>query len=168
LEDLRATFQGFPYQQVIHEAGKLLVVMNDGRSWISANRESLALRLRNRRKHTRFLFLHPKSEFLRTLVLKNGKTVMTQVEEIKRSCSILQGITSSYHVEVRGHFVFNPYCLLLTESHAVVSPYYYCETGELPVFVFGKRASGQFYDKYSEDANRLFDSAAILTLADFS
>ena len=62
----------------IEHAQDLLVVQNDGRSWIDQNRERILGRLEDANKRTRIVLYHPQSQFLPTLVRKNKKELARQ------------------------------------------------------------------------------------------
>jgi hypothetical protein len=152
----------------IAESRDLLVVMNDGRSWVSSNREVLAHRIADPGKTTRIVLLHPKSDFLGVLTRKNGKTLAQQVEDARRSFEALQAdATRPGALEIRGHYGFNPFTLILTAKHAFISPYFYNERGALPLFTFTSSARLGLYADLRQDAVRLFESATTLTAADF-
>lgn len=103
---------------------ELLVVMNDGRSWIDSNREILGRRIRDAAKTTRIVLLHPGSDFLPVLIRKNGKTIAQKIEEIKRSFNALEGDRARPEaIEFRGHHGFNPCSLILTDDFAFVSSF---------------------------------------------
>lgn len=146
----------------------LLVVMNDGRSWLASKRESIEKRLKDNTKRTRILLLHPRSPFLETLVRKNQKTVNGQIEEIRRSYNIINGMAvDGTNIEIRGHFLFNPSTLILTESQAFCSPYYYMESGALPLYKFTAGDDSALYYRIRQDAEQLFAASPVLTQESF-
>ncbi len=153
----------------ITQSRELMVVMNDGRSWIDSNREILAQRIRDREKITRILLLHPRSNFLDVLIRKNKKTQAQQMEEIQRSFDVLQNIaTRPEALDIRGHHGFNPYSLILTANYAFVSPYFLNERGALPLMKFTSHAPSGLYHELRADAQKLFDQATILTQSQFA
>jgi hypothetical protein len=146
----------------------LLVVMNDGRGWLDQNREIVYARLHDPDKLTRVVLLHPTSPFLETLIRKNGKTRATQIEEIRRSYQALKRhAPADAHLDVRGHFGFNGYSLTMGDRYAFVSPYFFNESGALPLLKFSSRADHGLYHQLRADAIELFDGAAPLTPEDF-
>jgi hypothetical protein len=152
----------------MESAKELLVVMNDGRGWLDQNREIVHRRLENTKKVTRVVLLHPASPFLDTLIQKNGKTKATQVEEIERSYNSLKKYGGAgTGLEVRGHLGFNPYSLTLGDHYAFVSPYFFNESGALPLLKFSSSAEDGLYHHLKADAMKLFDLATPLTSEDF-
>jgi hypothetical protein len=157
---------------VLHEivhSKDLLVVQNDGRSWIDQNRERIFTRFSDKTKTTRVVLYHPKSQFLKTLVEKNGKGIRRQVSEIKGSYKILMSANPPADaISIHGHHGFNPYSLLVSDRYAFVSPYHYHEAGKLPVLKFTVHASEPLYKTLRDDAERLFRQSKPITPQDFS
>lgn len=153
----------------IVDSRDLMVVMNDGRSWINSNREVLGRRVADGASKTKVVLLHPKSEFIGVLVKKNKKTRVQQIEEIRRSFDVLRAAAANLgNLEIRGHHGFNPFTLILTDRYAFVSPYLFNERGSLPLLKFSSQVSSGLYQDIREDALKLFDQATSLTEADFS
>ena len=152
----------------IEESRELIVVQNDGRSWIDSNRERILGRLSDPNKKTRIVLYHPQSRFLHTLIEKNGKRLQDQIGEIKRSFEILNGAEApSEALSVRGHFGFNPYSLLISDRFAFMSPYHYREAGKLPLFKFSIHAPSPLYASLRKDAELLYEGARPMTRDDF-
>lgn len=146
----------------------LMVVMNDGRGWLDQNREIIYRRLRDPDKSTRVVLIHPASPFLETLVRKSGKTRTTQIEEIRRSYEALQKQAGAGgQIEVRGHFGFNGYSLIVGSLYAFVSPYFFNESGALPLLKFASSAKQGLYHELLRDATELFTLAEPLKPEDF-
>ena len=164
LTDFRASFLGYPYGPLISGTKDLLIILNDGRSWIDTHRELLAKRIANPKQQTRIALLHPRSDFIETLVRKNRKDKTVQLGDIKRSFESLEDARKvGSRLDVRGHFLFNPSSLFLTEREAIVSPYLFMERGALPLFVFSKEATDAFYQHLRDDALKLFEASEPLT-----
>lgn len=155
--------------EAIDRTGELLVVMNDGRSWVDTNQEMLARRIQSPETSNRFLFLHPSSPFIDILIQKNEKSKTTQLEEIKRSfMSLERNRRPDSNLYIRGHRLFHPYTLILTDSHAFVSTYYYNEGGALPLYKYSKEATDGLYHEFKKDAHRLFERSVDLANTDFT
>jgi hypothetical protein len=152
----------------IENSRELIVVQNDGRSWIDSNRERLLARLSDRTKTTRIVLYHPRSSFLHTLIQKNGKRFQDQIGEIKRSYEIVKNAKADVKaLDIRGHFGFNPYSLLVSDRYAFLSPYHYHEVGKLPVFKFSAHAPSPLYMTLRTDAEHLYENAEVINPQDF-
>lgn len=168
LTSFRPSFHGFPHQQLLATSEHLLIVMNDGRSWIDGYREQLEKRAKAN-KPTSIALIHPRSDFIPTLIRKNGKNRITQLDELRRSFEIILRLRSySTSIEVRGHHLFNPYSVFINENQAVIMPYFFNEAGELPVLTFSNTGSDSMYERYRDDAERLFDNSEPLKPSDFT
>ena len=144
----------------IARARSLTVVMNDGRSWVDSNQELIRRRIRNPDQETNIVLLHPKSSFLSILIRKNRKSAARQVEEIHHSFRIIMdSLVPGSRAQLRGHFGFSPSTLIATEEVAFSSPYYFMESGALPMFKYEARKSGGLFDKIRGDAQSLFDAS---------
>jgi hypothetical protein len=169
LTSFRPSFHGFPHRELLATSEHLLIVMNDGRSWIDGYREQLEQRAKTN-KRTLIVLIHPRSEFVPTLIRKNGKKKSTQIDELRRSFEIISGIKANYpgNVEIRGHYLFNPYSIFVNENQAVIMPYFFNEAGELPVLTFSNTGNDSLYERYKNDAYRLFGDSKPLRPSDFS
>ena len=167
LSSFRASFHGFSHKDLLENAFEMLIVLNDGRSWIDSYREVLSIRA-GQGKKTWIILIHPRSEFLSTMTRKNGKQKATQLDELRRSFDIINELTKrSDSIEIRGHFLFNPYSLFITEDQAVVMPYFYMEAGDLPMFTFSNTGRDSLYHRYRADAFALLKESERLTENDF-
>jgi hypothetical protein len=161
-----ASFTGYDYTKVILDSQDLLVVLNDGRSWVSAYREALHKRAAELKRPTRVCLIHPLSPYIDLLIRKNGKTKATQVAEIEKSYRILSAQASEgAGTDVRGHMNPSPYVIFLTEGAAIVDPYLFHEAGTLPMLIF--RKGDEIYETYRQDAEKLYREAKPLGPTDF-
>ena len=164
--NVRSTFHGFDYRALILDSERLTVILNDGRSWVDTNRELLRQRLSKQGRSTRFCFVGPNSPYLDLLIKKNGKARSSQIDELRRSVSVISEITSDLSdVEILGHDRPSPYCMFLSEAQAVVHPYYFLEAGTLPVL--SVPAGTDLYSAYSEDARKLLKESYKIARDDF-
>ncbi len=148
----------------IRDATELIVVMNDGRNFVNDNQELLRARIEDPRKTSTFVFCHPRSEFLPTLVRKNGKGER-QWSEMKASFDLLSGFGAR---NLFGHHLFNPCSLTMSENYAFVSPYRFLEGGALPLFKFSSYPPSGYYHTLRRDALALIETSHPLTAADFA
>ncbi len=150
-------------RQELRTGKELIVVMNDGRNFVHSNQEIFRKRLTDPRKQTSFVFYHPLSEFLPTLLLKNQKEER-QLREMKASFDLLRSFGAK---DIRGHHLFNPYSLTMSENYAFISPYRFNEGGALPLFKFTKTAAEGYYFTLRTDVLKLIESSEILESSHF-
>lgn len=167
LVEFRTHFAGFSHDPMLQRSKEMTIVLNDGRGWVDSNRESLRKRLGTPGMQTTFIFIDPSSDFLPTLLRKNGKRHTTQLDELRRSLTVIEEATTDpANVRVYGHSLFHPYSMYLGDDHAVVMPYFITEQGQLPVLVFendGRDSS--LYGRYKADVDGLIPKSRMLTLA---
>lgn len=153
----------------MEETRQLIVVMNDGRGWLDQNKEIVLSRLRDPKKFTSVVLLHPKSEFLDVLIRKNGKSLEQQRSDIEHTYRTLRTtVRSTKRLEIRGHHGFNGYSLTMGDSYAFISPYLFNEAGALPLMKFSSLSSQGIYHQIKADAIQLIAKSPALTAASFS
>ena len=168
LVEVLTTFHKFSHADFLDDSEDLIVIINDGRSWVRSYREKLAERSKTK-SNTRIILVHPKSDFITTLTKKNGKTIETQIEELRASVNIVEEIANDGgRISIYGHNLFNPASLFLSEKKAVVMPYYFNEAGNLPVLIFENKGDDSLYESYRKDALKLLEKhAQPLKVSDF-
>jgi hypothetical protein len=149
---------------------ELLVVLNDGKTWTHRFGEVLHQRVVSEGKPLRVLVIHPKSDFLKTLLRKNGRELHVQLNHLRETFLAVEELRKLRPglAEIRGHHLFNPYMLHLTELVAIVHPYLLKERKELPVFTFAREEQSEIYLRFRSDAEELWRDAVPLQAADFS
>lgn len=165
---------------MIRSAKNLIGIMNDGRGFLDSKQEEIRNRTKDDNKTTRFVFLHPQSEYLHSLIKKNLKTHAEQVGDIRRGFRALTEVSyGKSSIEIRGSFGILPSSYLISERFALVSSYLAVERGSLPIFRYAsgrddKRPGvgvgvipGRFYDLIFEDAEKAFLAAKVLSASDF-
>jgi hypothetical protein len=158
---VRSSFLGYSYREIVEHSSDLIVVVNDGRSFIDTNRELFRDRLASKAKSTRICFVHPKSPYLELLLRKNGKIWEVQIEEIGRSLGVLsENCPPGAHLEIKGHMRPSPYSLVLTEDLALVTPYLFFEAGSLPMLIVSRGT--ELYEQYRNDALWLLKEGELL------
>jgi len=164
----KPTFQDDNFgRTAIEEAEELIVVQNDGRSWIDTNRERLMERAQRRGRHTTIVLLHPRSTFLEVLIRKSSKSMAQQLGELHRSFEILQPYIASGAIVLKGHFLFNPHTLIMTERFAVIDQYFLCESGDLPRFKYAVAERGLYRRIRSDFEELIRRHSADISAADF-
>ncbi len=154
----------------IHTARDILIVMNDGRGFLDAQRETIKTRTSDPSKRTRVVFLHPSAELLRlpAFLRKVEKTHFAQVHDIARGFRALRGGQLGSPVEMRGSHTIFPCTYVISENYAFQAPYLCTGGGVLPILEFASAADGStFYKTLREDAETVFIKAVELTEADF-
>jgi hypothetical protein len=155
---------------MIQNAQNLIGIMNDGRGFLDSKQEDIRGRTRDDKKSTRFVFLHPQSEYLHSLIKKNLKTHAEQVGDIRRGFRALtQPSYGKSLISIRGSFGILPSSYLISERYALVSPYLSAERGSLPIFRFAsdRHNKSRFYDLIVDDAEKVFSAAKDLSSSDF-
>lgn len=171
LQSLVAESSGFDYGQIIQESRKLTIVLNDGRTWLSTQRERLRKRFADPSKETVVFLIHPRSAFVEVLARKGSKDARVIRERIMESVEMIEDISSGGgRVSVLGHFLFNPQSVVIGDGMAVVTPYYFGRGGRaVPAFVFKDAGEGSYVRLLTDDLELLLiDSEALKSSTDLS
>jgi hypothetical protein len=170
LSHFREAFRDLSHEKMLRHSSTSYIVLNDGRGWIDSNRDLLESRGSIDRQTTNILVLHPQSPFLQTLVKKNGKLLDAQIDDIRRTYRVVEGLRERFGdgFQIRGHDGFNPYSLFLGDQEAYMMPYFLNENGQLPVCIFQNNGEpNSMYERYKKDVSRAFSQARSLTEHDF-
>jgi NADH:ubiquinone oxidoreductase subunit 6 (subunit J) len=158
----------FDYSQLILESRMLVVVLNDGRTWASVHRDHLRRRFADSTKATTFVMCHPTSPMLQVLARKSSTDVQSVQSRILDTVRLLREIKQQNTVlEVLGHHLFNPYSLILGDSRAMVTPYFFSRGGHtVPVLTYEDMGKPCYFRDLAADVERLrMDSQDIRDLA---
>jgi hypothetical protein len=154
----------------IHTARDILIVMNDGRGFLDAQRETIKARTADPEKRTRVVFLHPAADLLKlpAFLRKVEKNHLAQVHDIARGFRALSTAQAHSPIQMRGSHTIFPCTYVISENYAFQAPYLCTGGGVLPIFEFASAADGSpFYRTLLEDAETVFKKAVDLTEADF-
>lgn len=145
------------YGALISDSAQLTIVLNDGRTWISTHRERLRKRLADANKETTVFLVHPNSPFIEVLARKGSKDahaisarIMETVEVLEEICGLETRLT------ILGHYLFNPQAVVVGDSQAVTTPFFFSRGGRnIPAFKFKDSGEGCYFRALIEDLNRL-------------
>lgn len=154
----------FDYREIIEDSRRLVVVLNDGRTWLSMHRERLRARFADNRKQTTIFLVHPRSEFINVLARKGSSDPAAQIAKIHESLQILREVVQEgTNIEVLGHFLYNTHSLVLGDEIAAVTPYYLSRgSRSVPVYVYGDDGGSCYFKELEGDVERLrMDSEAL-------
>lgn len=156
----------YDFTAVICESKKLVVVLNDGRTWCSVHRDRLRKRLEDPSKCTTIYLIHPESDFISVLARKGSTEPETIRTRIGETVAMLEKVcTPGTQLELLGHNLFNPHALVLSESKALLTPYFTSRGGRtVPLFVFEDSGPDSFYRLLASDVEGLrMDSEFLVT-----
>lgn len=147
----------YDYTGVLCDSRKLVVVLNDGRTWCSVHRDRLRRRLQDTSKETTVFLIHPESEMIPVLARKGSIEPESLKNKIRETLALLDELcVDGSRLEILGHHLFNPHSLVLTETRALLMPYFTSRGGRtVPLFVFEDAGPGSFYGNLVEDVEAL-------------
>ena len=146
----------YDYSQVM-TSRRLVVVLNDGRTWTSVHRDKLRRRFADPSKHTVIFLIHPASPMVDVLARKASKDSETIKARIKDTVELLQEIREpSTSLEVLGHHLFNPQSLVLADDCALITPYFLSRGGRaVPVLRYEDTGGECFFKDLEKDVELL-------------
>jgi hypothetical protein len=144
LDSISTDSSTFDYSELFNDTGDLSIVLNDGRTWLSVHRDRLRRRLLRSGCRTSIYLIHPDSKMVEVLARKGSVETSIIQGRIAESVQLVKEcVSGNGHVEVLGHFLFNPFSLVLGPSGAVVTPYFLSRGGRMtPSFLFAPRPQG--------------------------
>jgi len=145
------------YGPIITESRRLVAVLNDGRTWASVHRDRLRRRLVDPNKDTTFILIHPDSPMVEVLARKGSKDVETIRVRIRDTVQLLEEIKGdNTSLEILGHWLFNPYSLVIGDDTAIVAPYFISRGGRtVPAFVYRDVGPTSHFRDLLKDVERL-------------
>jgi hypothetical protein len=165
LIDVGVDCNTFDFSALIMSAHRLIVCVNDGRTWLSRNSEQLKERFQKSDKTTIFIIMHPDSSTLPIQAAKVGTTVEALKMKTSESLDILKRLKApNTKLKVYGHNYYNPQSVYLGDDTAYITTYF-TSSGrrEVPLFRFRRAGNNCFFTKLEEDMKQLtdFDSQEI-------
>lgn len=152
-----ADFSAYDYNPIISESRKLVILLNDGRTWISFNRDRLRKRFADPAKETTIFLIHPKSPMIQVLARKGLVDAPVLQGRIRETVDeLLKTKQANTVLEILGHHLFNPFSLFLGDDSALFVPYFASRGGRtVPVWKFEDTGSDCYFRDLVEDMERL-------------
>ncbi|MFG3049525.1 hypothetical protein ACGFZP_01060 [Kitasatospora sp. NPDC048239] len=156
--------------KLIREAASLTLLMNAGASWVEMHRESFRSRFGDQEKSTTIFMPSPASDFS---VIQARKEEMNADALINRQIGVIRKLDGlsprggDRPYTVIGHQLFHPCLLILTDTDAIIAPYYASKGRKVPPAMWFKKTKGgsDYYSRLRDDVRELealADSAEIL------
>lgn len=134
ITNIYPTADQYDYKPIIKESERLTILLNDGRTWLNWNSESMQERFMDSKKETTFIFLHPESEFLEVMAHKVHSTVDILKSKLNESLHMLKDIKkANTNLKVYGHKFFNCHSIFMNEDIGIVTPYTISRARKVPV-----------------------------------
>ncbi len=151
------------YSELIKNSKELRIVMTDGYNWIKKYAKQLEIRINRVDTITQILLSHPNSPSLVAICQRSGKSEEQQLNDInigaRHIASLVHEKSDGGGVKIYGHNLSNSYCLVMSESVAIVIPYL-LKSGigdQVPLFLYNNIGdSKELYDMYSADFQRIW------------
>ena len=159
LRDVDVDCNTYDFAALIAAANRLVICVNDGRTWLSRNSEHLKERFKLSDKETLFIIMHPDSPALAIQAAKVGTTHEALRMKANESLAILKRLKSPQtNLKVYGHNFYNPQAVYLGDDVAYITTYF-TSTGrrEVPLYVFRRAGNNCFFSKLEEDMKQLME-----------
>jgi hypothetical protein len=138
LEEVSLNANSYDYSSLILHSRDLVVVLNDGRTWVSERSDLFQQRFKDSEKTTTFFLTHPNSTLLPILAQREATSEDSIKKKISDTLSRLNlDKCDDTNLKVYGHYFYNPFSLFLGDDVAIITPYFYSRVKRaLPVFKF--------------------------------
>lgn len=157
LTEIHSDCTAFDYGPIISESRRLIVVLNDGRTWASVHRDRLRRRFTDSSKQTTFILTHPDSPMVQVLARKGSKDVEVVKGRIHDTVQLLEEIRDEHtSLEILGHYLFNPHAVVIGDDVAVVTPFFLSRGGRtVPAFKYEDRGTPCYFQDLVKDIERV-------------
>jgi len=166
LVDLQLDAANIDFDSLIINSNKLIILLNDGRTWLSVQRDHLRKRFSDPKKETTLFIIHPDSPMINVLSRKGSIEPYSLIQRINETLQLLKEISvEDTNLEILGHHLFNPHSMILTEDTAIVIPYFVSRGGRtVPAFRYDHINDDEcYYNRLSEDLEKLrMDSQSLI------
>jgi len=154
---------------IIETARHLVIVMNDGRTLVGANLISFQRRFSKPETVTKYVLVHPDSDYVPILARKTGETRESVRAAIFEACKLLtsEHLNIPEHsrgaLEIYGHHMPSMFASFITESSFIMIPYVLSNhRTHVPLFEFEPKGSDMPYEHYRSDIETLMAAHAEL------
>ena len=147
----------FDFADDIQDSRYLVAIMNDGRGWTGNYYQRFVNRFNNGDSETIVILMHPNSEAIALHAQKVGTTVAGIRMKIAETIRLIHRANNGQRpVKILGHYFYNTMSVFITESHAIMTPYFLSKVRRTPpVFTFIDSGIEGFYQKMKQDAEAL-------------
>ena len=155
------------YKKNLLNSNKLIVVMNDGKTFLRNYHSVLKNRI-NKKGITQFILLNPDSKFVEFLSERNEKETKDYYKnKIKDVIKELKGIShnkkNGHKFEIYIHNGFHPYAVVMCDNKAMVSMYRLSPgKHEVLHFLFEYVGNDSEYEKIKQDIENLKNRAKLI------
>ncbi len=152
---------------MVLESLSLIIIINDGRTWVSNNSTRLEARLRDPKKKTTVVLLHPDTKVVELQAIKESVDPDSIRGKIRQTVAILKELgRSGGELTVLGHDLYNPQSVYIGDDQAVVTPYFTAPGRKpIPAFIFRNTGDGSHFAYLREDARQVVLRAKAIEVA---
>lgn len=147
----------FSYEDFIKKNKKIVILLNDGRTWISHN-EYYFEDNDNEYTDISFIITHPRSEMICVLARKQRMTNKQLEDKISQFLSSIERINKNRHskIKIYGHKLYNPNSIFLGDDEVILSSYLVARgRGSVPLYVYKNTGSSSYFEQVKKDIDAL-------------
>lgn len=149
---------GYNFHDFLTTNRNIVIVLNDGRTWVSNHSPKLEERFKKHDFHTTFIVTHPDSEMVNVLATKQempADGVKGKIREFVKSVKAINGHDKS-KVAILGHKLYNPHSIFLGDSLALITPYHASRGRRyVPLYVFTDSGQNSYFQSVKLDMDYL-------------
>ena len=151
----------FDFTDIIEDAPELTIVLNDGRTWVSNYFQRFQNRFEDKKKTTTIILMHPESDAIKLHANKvGGDHISIQMKISETIREITKANQDLVNVKILGHKFYNTLSIFLTDSNAIITPYFISKVRQTPpIFLFENAGPACFYSKLKADVSALMADA---------
>lgn len=158
LIDACSDCNNFSFTDLLLSSKELMIVMNDGKSWVGRNAGLLRKRLLLPDASTILMVQHPDSPMIPVLAHKVEQSddfIRQKIADTVRELHSFER-SATHQLRVLGHYFFNVHTLFMTEEQVAMTPYLITPgRNTTPLFLFERRGQSAQYDRWRHDLEQL-------------
>jgi hypothetical protein len=164
LAEVQKDSNSFPFSNFLQGTKRLVVSLNDGRTWVSRFAPSLRERFEKPGTETIFFLVHPESKYLPVLASRDATNEASLANKITETVSMIrQMCPANANVQVFGHHLHNPHSSYLGDREVLVTPYFHSRVRRtVPLYRFEDTSDGCFFRAARADFESLKLDSVIL------
>lgn len=153
---------GYNFYDFLTENKELVVLLNEGRTWISNHTPKIEERLKKTSFKTTFVVTHPDSSMVAVLAAKQELTahgITGKVKEFVSSVKAIKGYDKD-RIKILGHRYYNPHSVFLGDTRAIITPYHASRGRRyVPLYIFEDCGESSYFQSVKLDMDYLIKDA---------
>ncbi len=158
LDSIMQDSNHFQYEVFLKRNKNIVIVLNDGRTWISHNEQHIVEKLNSEDCTMTFIVTSKDSEMIDVLARKQSvdrSAIIAKIDEFLESIARINR-KSSRKINVFVHKLYNPHSIFLGDEEVIITPYL-TSTGRntVPLYLYKNTGNYSYFRRVKSDVENL-------------